>query len=170
MIMNIIVAVDKNYGIGLNGGLLFSIPEDMAYFRTMTRVKTVIMGRKTLESLPGGKPLKDRRNIVFSRDSAFAVPGVEKVSSVDELIALVGEEEDAFVMGGEAIYRILLPYCKRAYITMVDAEAKADRFFPNIEQIEGWALEDASEWKEYEGLRFQFRVYKRAIEAPREQS
>lgn len=170
MIMNIIVAVDKNYGIGLNGGLLFNIPEDMAYFRTMTWGKTVIMGRKTLESLPGGKPLKDRRNIVFSRDPAFAALGVEKVSSVDELIALVGEDEDAFVMGGEAIYRILLPYCKRAYITMVDAEAEADRFFPNIEQIEGWALEDASEWKEYEGLRFQFRVYKRAIEAPREQS
>ena len=69
--MNIIVAVDKNYGIGRDGGLLFSIPEDMAYFRSMTRGKTVIMGRKTLESLPGGRPLKDRRNIVFSRNAVF---------------------------------------------------------------------------------------------------
>lgn len=159
--MNIIVAVDKNYGIGKDGGLLFSIPEDMAFFRSMTRGKTVIMGRKTLESLPGSRPLKDRRNIVFSRDSAFAAEGVEKVSSVDELMAILGEGEDAFVIGGESIYAALLPYSDRAYVTMVDAEAEADRFFPRIEGMADWVPADASEWKEHDGIKFQFREYRR---------
>lgn len=159
--MNIIVAVDKNYGIGRDGGLLFSIPEDMAYFRSMTRGKTVVMGRKTLESLPGGRPLKDRRNIVFSRNPAFAAEGVEKVSSVDALFDVINEDSDTFVIGGEAIYSALLPYCERAYVTMVDAEAEADRFFPRIHEMTDWTLADASEWKEYEGIKFQFREYRR---------
>ncbi|MBQ4610187.1 MAG: dihydrofolate reductase [Clostridia bacterium] len=162
--MNIIVAVDKNYGIGKDGGLLFSIPEDMAFFRSMTRGKTVIMGRKTLESLPGGRPLKGRRNIVFSRDPGFNAQGVERVSSVEELMAALGKEEDAFVIGGEAIYAALLPYCDRAYVTMVKAEAEADRFFPNIQEMADWTLADASQWKEHEGLPFQFREYRRVFE------
>ena len=159
--MNIIVAVSKNYGIGRNGGLLFSIPEDMAFFRSTTSGNTVIMGRKTLESLPGGRPLKNRRNIVFSRSCDFSVEGAEHVSSIEELLELINGEENAFVIGGEAIYRALLPYCSRAYITTVDAEAEADRYFPNIEQMQEWTLADASEWKEHEGLRFQFREYVR---------
>ena len=162
--MNIIVAVDKNYGIGRDGGLLFSIPEDMAYFRSMTRGKTVIMGRKTLESLPGGRPLKDRRNIVFSRNANFEREGVEKVSSVEELLDIIKEEEDAFVIGGEAIYRGMLCYCDKAYVTMVDAEADADRFFPRIEDMPEWTLAQSSEWKEHEGIRFQFREYHRTAE------
>ena len=145
--MNIIVAVDKNYGIGRDGGLLFSIPEDMAYFRSMTRGKTVIMGRKTLESLPGGRPLKDRRNIVFSRNAGFEREGVEKVSSVEELLDIIKEDDDVFVIGGEAIYREMLPCCDKAYVTMVDAEADADRFFPRIEDMPEWTLVQSSEWK-----------------------
>lgn len=160
--MNIIVAVDKNYGIGRDGGLLFSIPEDMAYFRSMTRGKTVIMGRKTLESLPGGRPLKDRRNIVFSKMPNFDVAGTERVSSVDELLEVMDGDSDAFVIGGEAIYGALLPYCDRAYVTMVDAAAQADRFFPRIEEMADWTLAEASEWKEHDGIRFQFREYRRA--------
>ena len=159
--MNIIVAVDKNYGIGKDGGLLFSIPEDMAFFRSMTRGKTVIMGRKTLESLPGGKPLKGRRNIVFSRDPAFMAEGVERVSSINELLNAVEGDDDAFVIGGEAIYGMLLPICDKAYVTMVDAEAEADRYFPRIEHMEEWILAYASEWKEHEGISFQFREYHR---------
>ena len=157
--MNTIVAVDKNYGIGRNGELLFSIPEDMRYFREMTFGKTVIMGRRTLQSLPEGKPLKNRRNIVFSRDRRMTVSGAQMVHSVSELASLLGEATDAFVIGGEAIYGELLNYCRRAYITMVDADGKADRFFPNVEQMKNWTLESASEWKEHDGLRYQFRVY-----------
>lgn len=159
--MNIIVAVDKNYGIGRNGGLLFSIPEDMAFFRSMTGGKTVIMGRKTLESLPGGRPLKGRRNIVLSRDSAFSVEGVERAASVEELMSMVNGDEDAFVIGGQAIYAELLPYCSRAYVTMVDAGGEADRFFPRIEDMPDWAMVSTSQWKEHEGLRFQFREYQK---------
>ncbi len=159
--MNIIVAVDKNYGIGRDGGLLFSIPEDMAFFRSMTRGKTVIMGRKTLESLPGGKPLRGRRNIVFSRDTAFQAKGVERVSSINELLDIIMDDRDSFVIGGEAIYGMLLPICEKAYVTMVDAEAEADRFFPRIEDMADWTLAEASEWKEHEGIRFQFREYHR---------
>lgn len=162
--MNIIVAVDKNYGIGRDGGLLFSIPEDMAYFRSMTRGKTVIMGRKTLDSLPGGRPLKDRRNIVFSRSADFEREGVERVSSGEELLDIIKDEEDAFVIGGEAIYREMLPYCDKAYVTMVDAEAEADRFFPRMDDMADWILAQASEWKEHEGIRFQFREYHRKAE------
>ena len=162
--MNIIVAVSKNYGIGKDGGLLFSIPEDMAFFRSTTSGNTVIMGRKTLESLPGGRPLKNRRNIVFSRNGDFSVEGAERVSSVEELQELINGDDNAFVIGGEAIYRTLLPYCSRAYITMVDAQADADRFFPNIEQMEEWTLAGASEWKEHEGIRYQFREYHRKAE------
>lgn len=162
--MNIIVAVSKNYGIGKDGGLIFSIPEDMAFFRSTTSGNTVIMGRKTLESLPGGRLLKNRRNIVFSRNGDFSVEGAERVSSVEELQELINGDDNAFVIGGEAIYRALLPYCSRAYITMVDADADADRFFPNIEQMEEWTLASASEWKEHEGIRYQFREYHRKAE------
>ena len=162
--MNIIVAVSKNYGIGRGGELLFSIPEDMAYFRSMTRGKTVIMGRKTLESLPGERPLKDRRNIVFSRSADFEREGVEMVSSVEKLQEIIKEDEDAFVIGGESIYREMLPYCDKAYVTMVDAEADADRFFPAIADMADWTLVHASEWKEHEGIRFQFREYHRTAE------
>lgn len=157
--MNIIVAVDKNYGIGKDGKLLFSIPEDMAFFRSMTKGKTVIMGRKTLESLPGGRPLKGRRNIVLSRDSAFSAENVEVVPSVGELLNIMGGDEDAFVIGGESIYRALLPYCSRAYVTMVDVEREADRFFPRIEDMAEWSIASASEWKEHDGISYQFREY-----------
>lgn len=157
--MNIIVAVDKNYGIGRDGKLLFSIPEDMAFFRSMTKGKTVIMGRKTLESLPDGRPLKGRRNIVLSRDNAFGAENVEVVDSVEELLSIICDDEAAFVIGGESIYRALLPYCSRAYVTMVDAERDADRFFPRIEDMAEWSIASASEWKQHDGVSYQFREY-----------
>ena len=97
--MDIIVCIDKNNGIGKDGGLLFRIPEDMAYFRRMTVNKTVIMGRKTLESLPGGRPLKNRRNIVLTRNRDRVPDGADAVSSIDELKRAIGSDK-AFVIGG----------------------------------------------------------------------
>ena len=114
--MDIIVCIDKNNGIGKDGGLLFRIPEDMAYFRRMTVNKTVIMGRKTLESLPGGRPLKNRRNIVLTRNRDRVPDGADAVSSIDELKRAIGSDK-AFVIGGESIYAMLLDYCERAYVT-----------------------------------------------------
>ena len=114
--MDIIVCIDKNNGIGKDGGLLFRIPEDMAYFRRMTVNKTVIMGRKTLESLPGGRPLENRRNIVLTRNRDRVPDGADAVSSIDELKRAIGSDK-AFVIGGESIYAMLLDYCERAYVT-----------------------------------------------------
>ena len=95
-----IVAADADYGIGKNGDLLFHIPEDMKFFRSTTLHHAVIMGRKTLDSLPNGKPFKDRRNIVLSRDEGFAPEGVEVVHSVEEAVKLADGDEEFFVCGG----------------------------------------------------------------------
>ena len=157
--MDIIVCIDKNNGIGKDGGLLFRIPEDMAYFRRMTVNKTVIMGRKTLESLPGGRPLENRRNIVLTRNKDSVPEGVDAVSSIDELKGAIGRDK-AFVIGGESIYAMLLDYCKRAYVTEVEADGNADRFFPDIRSMPNWRLAEQGEEREHDGLKYRFNVYK----------
>ncbi len=157
--MDIIVCVDKSNGIGRDGGLLFRIPEDMAYFRRMTLSNTVIMGRKTLESLPGGRPLENRRNIVFTRKKDSVPMGVCAVSSIDELKRAIGGEW-AFVIGGESIYGMLLDHCERAYVTEVEAWGCADCFFPDIQNIPAWSLEERGEQREHGGLKYRFNVYK----------
>ena len=157
--MDIIVCIDKNNGIGKDGGLLFRIPEDMAYFRRMTVNKTVIMGRKTLESLPGGRPLENRRNIVLTRNKGGVPEGAYAVSSIDELKAAIGRDE-AFVIGGESIYAMLLDYCERAYVTEVEPCGNADCFFPDIRSMPNWRLAEQGEEREHGGLKYRFNVYK----------
>lgn len=156
--MDIIVCVDKNNGIGRDGGLLFRIPEDMAHFRRMTGNGTVIMGRKTLESLPGGRPLKGRRSIVLTRDKERVPEGAVAVNGMDELREAIGGGS-AFVIGGESVYAMLLDYCERAYVTEVEADGGADRFFPDIRSMPGWSLAERGEQREHEGLRYRFNVY-----------
>ena len=123
--MNQIVAVDRNWAIGKDGELLVSIPEDMKFFRTMTKGKTVIMGRKTLESFPGGRPLKGRRNIVLTRQENIDLKGAERAASVEDALALVrGETEDnVFVIGGSSVYDAFLPYCQKCYVTKTSASS-----------------------------------------------
>ncbi len=157
--MDIIVCTDKNNGIGKDGGLLFRIPEDMAYFRRMTVNKTVIVGRKTLESLPGGRPLENRRNIVLTRNRDRVPDGADAVSSIDELKRAIGSDK-AFVIGGESIYAMLLDYCERAYVTEVEACGNADRFFPDIRSMPNWRLAEQGEEREHGGLKYRFNVYK----------
>ncbi len=161
--MQAIVAVSKNWGIGREGQLLFSIPEDMKFFRTTTTGKTVIMGRKTLESMPGGKPLKNRRNIIISTREGYEVDGAETVLSPMEAMKLVEgtPEEDIFVIGGGEVYRAMLPFCSRALVTHVEAKPEADKFFPNLDTEENWMLEERGEEKEHEGLKFCFCTYSR---------
>ncbi len=154
-----IAAADADYGIGKNGDLLFHIPEDMKFFRSTTLGHTVIMGRKTLESLPNGKPFKDRRNIVLSRDGSFAPEGVEVVHSVEEAVRLAEGEDEVFVCGGGEIYRALLPYCKKALITKIDAQAGAEVFFPNLDELPEWKLAECSDEHEHEGVKFRFCTY-----------
>ena len=160
--MNLIVAVDRGWGIGKNGDLLYSIPEDMKFFRTMTAGKTVIMGRATLESLPNGKPLPKRRNIILSR-TLSEVEGAEVCKTPEEVVNLLADtpSEDIFVIGGESVYRDMLPYCDTAYITKIEAEKEADRHLVNLDEVPEWKISYRSPMKEHEGTYFAFLTYKK---------
>ena len=157
-----IVAVSENWGIGKDNALLFHIHADMKRFRALTSGHTVIMGRKTLQSLPGGRPLPKRRNIVLSSDPAYAPEGVEVARSPAEAAAMA--EEGAFCIGGESVYRAMLPYCDRVYLTCVYADAPADAFFPDLGQMEEWAVEQQSELMEEDGVFFRYIDYVRVKE------
>lgn len=158
-----IVAVSENWGIGKGGELLFSLPTDMRRFRTLTSYMTVIMGRKTLESLPGGKPLPKRRNIVLT-SHAEPIEGVEIANSIEDVLALVEEDpaEEVYVMGGGQVYAALLPHCEKVLLTKVYASPEADAFFPDLDADPAWKAENASELLEENGLTFQFIDYVRA--------
>ena len=160
--MNCIVVVDRNWAIGCDGGLLFSLPTDMKRFRSLTLDGTVIMGRKTLDSFPGGKPLPRRRNIVITHNNDFTREGVEVVNSTADALALAEgtEAEKLWVIGGGSVYTSLLSQCKRVYLTKVDAAAEdADTFFPNLDKLPGWEVESISDPIEENGLTFRFIDY-----------
>ena len=133
--MNAIAAVSLNWGIGKGNDLLFHIREDMQRFRALTSGGTVIMGRKTLLSMPGGKPLPKRRNIVITRNPAFVQEGVEVAHSVQEALDMAaGDDGDkVWVIGGGEIYAALLPYCRLCYLTRVYDQPPCDVFFPNLD-------------------------------------
>ncbi len=161
--MKLIVAVDKEWNIGNKGDLLFRLPLDMKFFRTQTTGKVVVMGRKTLESFPGGKPLKNRVNIVLSRDKSYSVEGAETVGDVEELTEKLKEysTDDVYVIGGAEIYRLLLPLCDTAVITHVDAVAcEADKKFPVLSEDE-WELSEVLNEAEDNGYNVKWCVYKR---------
>ena len=144
--MREIVVVDKKWGIGKNNDLLFSLPEDMAFFRRETTGKVVVMGSNTLKSLPGGNPLKNRTNIVLW-------PGGEKrddciiCESLDEILeTLKGyPTDDVYVMGGAMFYKTMLPYCDTAYVTKVDADGEAQVFFTDLDSHPDWVLYEEGE-------------------------
>lgn len=161
--MNIIVAVDKNWAIGLQNRLLVSIPEDMKFFRKETGGKVVVMGRKTLESFPGGLPLKDRTNIVLSKNPDFRVRGATVVHSVEEVLEELKQypPEDVYIIGGDSIYRQFLPYCDVAHVTRIDHAYEADAWFPNLEEKEEWVLTGEGEERTYFDLEFRFCRYER---------
>lgn len=161
--MNIIVAVDKNWAIGLQNRLLVSIPEDMKFFRKETDGKVVVMGRKMLESFPGGMPLKDRTNIVLSRNPGFRVRGATVVRSVEEVLEKLKQypSEDVYIIGGDSIYRQFLPYCDVAHVTRIDHAYEADAWFPNLEEKEEWVLTGEGEERTYFDLEFRFCRYER---------
>ena len=160
--MNAIVAVDKNWAIGRENDLLFSLPTDMKRFRTLTGGGTVLMGRKTLDSFPGGKPLPKRLNIVLTRNADFQREGAVIVSTYEEALAAAADTEPdrLWVIGGGTVYAALLSQCKRVYLTVVDAEAEgADTFFPNLEELPEWEVESVSDPVEENGLTYRFVNY-----------
>lgn len=161
--MNMIVAADRNWGIGHQNKLLVSIPEDMKFFRRETTGKVVVMGRKTLESFPGGRPLKDRTNIVLTRNPGYQVKDAVVLHSVDEVLKELEAypTEDVYIIGGDSIYEQFLPYCHVVHVTKIDHVYEADSYFPNIDQMPEWTLTGESEEKTYFDLEFTFCRYER---------
>lgn len=150
--MNVIVAVDKEWGIGYKGDLLARVKEDLQNFARLTTGKTVILGSNTLATFPGGRVLKDRNNIVLNPDENYAPEGAIVAHSLDELFGLLEEmkngglsEEDIFVIGGASVYRQMLPYCTKAYITKFTSSFKKDVYFPNLDEMSDWKIVDESD-------------------------
>lgn len=161
--MNMIVAVDKNWGIGCDNKLLVSIPADMKFFRETTSGGVVIFGRKTLETFPGGQPLKNRINIVITRNKDYNVKGATVVHSIDEALkaAEAYNSEDVYVIGGDSIYKQMLPYCDVAIVTKIDYAYEADTYFPNLDNDDAWVMTATSEEQTYFDLEFAFTKYER---------
>lgn len=161
--MKMIVAVDKNWGIGKNNDLLVSIPADMKMFRTETAGKVVVMGRKTLESFPGGLPLKNRTNIVLSGNPDYQVKGAIVVHSLQELLEEIKKypKDQVYCIGGDSVYKMLLPYCDTAQVTKIDFAYEADRYFPNLDEMPQWQVAAESEEQTYFDLEYRFVRYER---------
>ena len=169
--MNLIVAVDSNWAIGKENKLLVSIPQDMKFFRETTKGKVVamtegnivVMGRKTLESFPGGQPLKNRVNVVLTTDKNYKVKDTVIVHSVEEMVEELKKynSEDVYVIGGESIYRQLLPYCTKAYVTKIDHAYDADTYFPDLDADPEWEMTKISDEQTYFDLEYVFVIYER---------
>jgi dihydrofolate reductase len=160
--MNLIVAVDEHWGIGRDGGLLVRIPEDMARFRQITMGKTLVMGRRTLETLPSGKPLSGRANIILTRDRGLTVPDARVCRSIPELLEDIDvlPPDDVYVIGGQSVYEQLLPYCQTAYVTKITpSPGNADKFFPHIDRLPGWTFVRCSSGGKYSGMDYTFCEY-----------
>lgn len=155
--MQAIVAVSENWGIGRNGQLLFRISADLQRFKALTLGHTVVIGRKTLLSLPGAKGLPGRRNIVLTTDAAFTAENTETVLTPSQAVFTAGA--DAFIIGGAAVYRQMLSLCDRVYVTKVFADAEADAFFPDLDADPNWEIAEESEIMEENGIRFQYVDY-----------
>ena len=161
--MYAIVAACENWGIGKNNALLYHISADLKRFKALTDRHTVIMGRKTLESLPGKRGLPDRRNIVLTSQGDYAAENAEIVNTVMAAVFTANDAE-SFVIGGESVYRALLPACDKVYLTRVFASPEADAFFPDLDELPDWKITEKSEIMEEDGIRFQYLTYERKAE------
>lgn len=161
--MNIIVAVDSHWAIGYKGKLLVSIPNDMKHFREETTGKVIVLGRKTLETFPQGMPLQSRTNIILSSDKNFQVRGATVVHSTEELLEELKKynDDDIYVVGGESVYKELLPYCDVAHVTMIDHVYQADAHFPNLDEDEDWEIVADSDELTYFDIAYEFLMYRR---------
>ena len=161
--MKLIVAVSENWGIGKDNNLLFNIPKDMKFFRETTTGKVVILGRKNLESFPGARPLKNRINVILTRNKDFECEGAVICTDIQEVLELPYDREDMFVIGGEEIYKQMLKYCDTCYITKVKATVPADKFMVNLDESDEWELTETSEEIEDNGYIIKFCKYERIV-------
>ncbi|MFA5341169.1 MAG: dihydrofolate reductase [Clostridia bacterium] len=162
--MNLIVAVDEKWGIGYLGRIQWNIKEDMAFFRNKTLDKTIIMGRKTLDSFKNGKPLKNRQNIVLTKDKGFLRENVIVVHSVEQALERTSDTDtdNVYIIGGQSIYEAFLPYCKKAFVTKVHGIFEADKYFLNLDQSQDWILIHESDRQMTEsGIHITFSEYER---------
>lgn len=156
-----IVAVDSRWAIGKDGGMLYDLPSDLKHFARETRGKTLVMGRATLESLPGGKPLPGRDNIVLTRQMDYQVPGAVVLHSITELAAHIRDlpPESVMLIGGDRLYHALIDSCSQAIVTKIDAESPADSFFPDLDERDNWRLDACSKDQAENGLVFRYCTY-----------
>ena len=140
--MKLVVAVDKEWGIGYKGELLARVRADLRYFQSLTKGNVVVLGSKTLATFPGGKVLKDRTNLVFSRNPSYSPDGAIVIASLDELFEKLKDFKDdsVFVIGGSQIYSLLLPYCDTAYVTKFNKSFEKDAYFENLDDSSEWEL------------------------------
>ena len=161
--MNLIVAVDRNWAIGCKNSLLVSIPADHKFFRQETIGKVVVLGRKTLETFPQGQPLNNRTNIIMSTNQNYHVKGAIVVHSKEELMEELKKykSEDIYIIGGESVYRMMLPDCDVAHVTKLDHSYEADAYFPNLDEMEAWEITADSDEQTYFDLAYEFVKYER---------
>lgn len=161
--MNIIVAVDSNWAIGNKGKLLVSIPNDHKHFREETTGKVVVLGRKTLQTFPQEQPLKNRTNIILSSNSDYRVKDAVVLHSVEELLEELKkyDSDSVYIIGGESVYRQLLPYCDTAHVTKIDNVYEADSYFPNLDEDPEWEITADSDEQTYFDIPYTFLKYER---------
>ena len=162
--MNAIVAVDKNWAIGHKGKLLVSIPNDMKMFREETTGKVVVLGRKTLATFPNGLPLKNRINIVLTKDENFTAGDAIIVHSIDELLEELKKypTEDVYIIGGDSVYKQMLPYVDVCHVTKIEHAYEADSYFPNLEKSGEWEMVKKTEEMTYFDLEYTFQMWRRS--------
>ena len=158
--MNMIAAVDQNWAIGKDGDQLVYIPEDLKRFKALTTGHPVILGRKTLATFPGGRPLKGRRNMILSRSPGFAPEGAEVFPDLESLLKRA--PEDSFVIGGASVYAALLDCCDTAYVTKVHRAFPADCCFPNLDLHPEWRIAEEGPVQREGEIEFHRVTYKRA--------
>ncbi|MDE5940421.1 MAG: dihydrofolate reductase [Lachnospiraceae bacterium] len=161
--MNAIVAVDNNWAIGCKNSLLVRIPADHKNFRQETTGKVVVLGRKTLETFPQGMPLPNRTNIILSTNPDYKVKDAVVVHNKAELDAELQKyaTEDVYIIGGESVYRQMLPECDVVHVTKIDHDYEADAYFPDLDQDGDWEITAESEEQTYFDLPYYFLKYER---------
>ena len=161
--MNMIVAVDSNWAIGCKNQLLISIPADHKMFRKETLGKVVVLGRKTLETFPNGLPLSQRTNIILSNNIDYKVKDATVVHSIEELLEELKQYDtnDVYIIGGETVYRQILPYVDTVHVTKIEREYEADAFFPNLDNMPDFKVTAVSDEQVYFDTTYTFKKYER---------
>ena len=161
--MNCIVVVDKNWAIGKDNDLLVHLPGDLKYYKEKTTGKVIVIGRKTLESFPGGRPLPNRTNLVLTSNPDYKNQYCTVCLGEDAMLKEIEKypAEDIFISGGQSIYDLFLDRCDTVYVTKIDQEYPADRYFKNLDEDPAFKMTMESEIQEDNGTQYRFVKYER---------